>query len=153
MRTLTLGGFLNREREFRARLNTYYAEIRDTTSDNGVRLLTYHLASHRGRHDFALNNLPHETVEHALKASFLCITPVDPKMEFCLPSFPPATVKGNDLLEEAIDRQSGLASRYRFMQTKSSDKDVQAVLTALVKVKDRDIDLMKQMLAMHYFDK
>ncbi len=153
MATLTLGAFLDLELAFKKRLNKYYAEVRDHTPDNGIRLLTYHLARDRGRLPVALDDLPKKTLEHARKTAFICDEPFDPQVEHGLPTSNPATVKGTELLEDAIRRQGKLASRYRFILTHSSDENVRAVLAALIQVKERDIGLMKKMQAMHYFDK
>lgn len=153
MKILTLGDFLDRELAFRKRLNAYYAKIRDRTEDNGIRLLTYHLGRDRGRHAIALSNLPRETIDHARKAAFVGEEPFDPKVERRLPAFDHATVTGNDLLEDAVSRQSRQALRYRILLTQFSDEAVRIVLAALVHVKERDIDLMKKMQTMHYFDR
>ncbi len=153
MTPLTLGSFLDREQAFNARLNTYYAKIRDAAADNGIRLLTYHLARDRHRQTLALENLPPETVERARRSPFICETPYTPKADHRLPSFPPATVKAEALLADALSRQVRRLSRYRFMLAQTADGDVRAVLAALVHLKERDIDLMQQLQAMHYFDK
>jgi hypothetical protein len=149
----TLGDFLDRELAFKTQLNSYYAEIRESTADNDTRLLTYFLASNRTRHTSALKTLSPETIEHARKSFFVCDEPFDLEALLRVPTFPPATVKGDELVNDAISQQSALASRYRLILAQATNEDVKAVLSALIQVKERDIDLMKQMLAMHYFDK
>jgi hypothetical protein len=153
MTALTLGEFLDKDLAFKARLNDYYAKIRDGVSDNGIRLLTYHLARGRNRHAVTLDDIPRETVHQARKTPFLYEAPFTLRSEFKLPGFEPATVTANDLIKEALHRQSRLAGRYRFIFTRSSHEAVRTVLPPLVRGEERDIELLTKMLAMGYFDR
>lgn len=153
MAKLTVGEFLDKNLAFKNRLTSFYAEIRDQTQDNAIRLLTYHLAKGKTRQAVALENLPPETIHQARKVQIALDEPFNPKKKHRLPDFEPATVNGNDLIGEAIARQGKLASQYRFILAQTRHEDVRAVLTALVLMEERDIELLKKMLAMRYFDR
>lgn len=153
MTTLTLGDFLDRELAFRTRLNAYYAGVREGAADNGVRLLTYCLAGHRGRLAAALAGLPAGTAARAREAPFLCGGPYDPEAELRLPAFRPDAASGAELAEDAAVRQGRLAARCRFMLARSPGGDARAVLEALARVAERDAGLMRQLLSARYFEK
>jgi hypothetical protein len=47
MAIVSIGDILDKAAEFERILEKYYIEIRDNTSNNGVKLLTYYLSRHR----------------------------------------------------------------------------------------------------------
>lgn len=151
MAIVTVGELLDRGKDFEARLEKYYAEIRDRSSDNGVRLVTYYLARHRRHQEIAMADLPPETLQHVRKVELKFDVPFDPAEEFRIPHFKPEEIKGDELIELAVNYDRDLISLYRSILAQPVNDAVRSVLEALIRVEERDLVMLKKMLAMHYF--
>ena len=75
----------------------------------------------------------------------------DPEKNFHLLKAPPKTVAGDQLLQAAIGYNGELTALYRAILEQPVDDNARPVLEALLRVEERDIVMLKKMLAMHYF--
>lgn len=151
MAVLTVGEFLDRGRDLEARIDAYYAEIRDRSTDNDVRLVTYYLARRRRHQEKAMEGLDPDRLQQVREVELTFDAPLDLAARVRLPDLAPETVKGDELIQAAVSYGSEWASLYRSILARPLNDDVRAVLEALIQVEERDIVMLKKMLAMHYF--
>lgn len=151
MAIVTVGEILDRARDFEAQLERRYAEIRDCSQDNGVRLVTYYLARHRRHQDQALAGLDAALIAHVRAVELKFDTPFDVSSRLRFPELAPETVTGDELIEAAIGYDGELVALYRRVLDQPLNDEVRAVIEALIRVEERDIVMLKKMLAMHYF--
>lgn len=151
MAIVTLGELMDRGRAFETRLAEYYAEVRDRTTDNGVRLLTYYLARHRRHQDEALESLTPAMAKRVRKVELKFDVPLEDATSFRLPPFDPAAATGDELIRAAIAYDTELVEFYRSILAQPANDEVRGVLEALIRFEERDIVMLKKMQAMHYF--
>lgn len=151
MAIVTVGAVLDRVRDFEAQLTEYYAEIRDCSTDNGVRLLTYYLARHGRRREAQLALLDPALLDSLRELELNADQPLVVAGELRVPDVAPAAVKGDDLLASASQYDRELIVFYRAILEQSEDRDVQAALEVLIRQEEGDIAMLNKMLAMRYF--
>ncbi len=151
MAIVTVGEVLDRGREYEERLAAMYAKVRDLSPDNGVRLLTYYLARQRRHQEMALAGIDRQTLRQVRSVELKFDVPFDPDAEFNLPDIVPETVRGDELIKIAVRHDDTLVGLYRAILEQPVKADARAVLEALIRVEERDLVMLKKMLAMHYF--
>lgn len=151
MAIVTLGDLLDRGREFEVSLETYYGSIRDRSRDNGVRLLTYYLARHRRHQEETLAEYDKSLIDRLRKVEIRHDVLADPNRQFQLPDTTYEEVTGAELLGAAARHDQTLIDLYRAILKQPIIDEVRAVLEALIRVEERDIVMIKKMIAMHYF--
>lgn len=150
MAIVTVGDVLDRAQDFELQLERYYAAIRDQSSDNGVRLLTYYLARHRRHQEAALAEQDPDVVHRVRTVELRFDIPLNPPRTLPFSQTPEA-IRGETLLEMAIEHDSNLVAVYRAILDQPVGDDVQSLLEVLIRMEERDIVMMKKMQAMHYF--
>jgi rubrerythrin len=151
MAGVTVGALLNRARRFEIRLEQFYRRVRDKSADNSVRLLTYYLARHRQHQELALQGLDPRLRERLRK------TQLDESVDFTsFERFPllgkaPEKTAGPDLLEAAIRYDEALVDLYRRLLNYPLDDEARAAIEAMIRIEERDMVMLKKMLAMRYF--
>lgn len=151
MAIVTLGELLDRGRELEIRLETYYAEIRDQATDNGVRLLTYYLVRHRRHQEQTLSGLNAETLRHMRSVELKFDAAPDHATQCPAAGDTTETVRGDAMIETAIRHDETLVALYRSVLAQPLNDEVRGVVESLIRVEERDIVMLKKMLAMHYF--
>ncbi len=151
MAIITIGEVLDRIRDFEIRLEAFYAQIRDNATNDGVRLLTYYLARHRRHQDQALKEADAQTLRHVRMVELKFDVLSDASVKLRIPDISPAKATGDELIEAAIYYDTELVRIYRAILSQPLGDDVRAILEALIHVEERDIIMLKKMLAMHYF--
>ena len=148
---VTVGELLDRAEGFEKRLESYYVAIREQSQNNGVRLLTYYLSKHRRRLRGALGELDPAALQRVRRIELkhgddatLCDEPRPM-------SVPPAVVTGEELLASAVEHDSLLIALYKRIRQHQLIAEAQAFFDALIHVEERDIVMLKKMLAVHYF--
>lgn len=151
MAIVTIGEMLQRVERFEERLEQYYAFIRDHTRDNGVRLLTYYLSRHRRHVQEALKNYTPEEIECFKKIRLKYDVEFHPEKEFHIMKVPLEQVRGRDLLEAAVAYDTQVIQFYRKILDQSMNPDAQEFVESLVRMEERDVVMLKKMIAMNYF--
>ncbi len=151
MAIVTLGELLDRARSFELRLESFYAEVRDRTPDNGVRLLTYYLSKHRRHQDLVFANFDAGRIASLRKAEFKHAIGFDPEERFRVPVISPDTVTGEMLLQAAGEYDQALINLYRTLLDQPLIDEIKDVLESLLRIEERDLVMLKKMQAMHYF--
>lgn len=153
MPTVTAGKLLDRCCEFEIRQEGYYAGIRDRSKDNSVRLLTYYLALHRRHREQALAAHGKLQVASLRKMKIKQAAAFEPGEWFRLFDTPPEQVGGVELLQAAGGYYQALLDLYRFMREQVLSDENRDVLESLIGAEERDVAMVKQMTAMHYFSR
>lgn len=152
MAIVTVGDLLDKAEAYEQRLETYYAAIRDESQDNGVRLLTYYLSKHRRHLRRALADLDKREVKRIRRIELKYADDLGLDKEPRPMATPPTEVKGEELLDAAVDHDTMLIGVYRrVLNEQGLIAQAQAFFEALVRVEERDIVMLKKMLAVHYF--
>jgi rubrerythrin len=142
---------LESAREFERRLEAYYAELRDRSTNDGARLLTYYLARHRKHLPEALESLPAPQLEG------LCRVRLQSEMpEFHLPGCfrgkdLPASASGDELLGVAIELVETLAAFYRSLAERLPEGEAHELAEELLHIEEVHLIELKKTKATHYF--
>lgn len=146
----TLGDLLDRCTEFEQRLEEFYAEIRDASKDNSVRLLTYYLNRHRWHIPGALSERTTAVLQE-IRDLPMPDGPADPTESFGLLATPVPEITGKALLNAAINYDSALLDLYSHVRKQKTSEDCKEVMQKLIKSEKKEIGMLKKMLEMHYF--
>jgi len=146
-----IGGLLDRARDFEEKLVRYYAELRDESYDNGVRLLTYYLSRHRRHLQNALDDLNQSNIANIRKVKIKYDIDFNPENAFHVLGVPSSTLKGKDLLEAAIRYDEALVKLYKTMLENPLSTEASTFIETLIRVEEREIVMLKKMVAMDYF--
>jgi len=151
MAIVSIGDLLDRAGAFEERLAEYYAAIRDASKDDGVRLLTYYLSRHRRHLQQALKDFSAGEIERIRRVRLKYDIEFHPEREFHLMETPPREVKGQELLEAAAGYDTELISLYKKILQQPLNEEATAFVESLIHVEERDIVMLKKMVAMDYF--
>ncbi|HEB10900.1 MAG TPA: hypothetical protein ENI06_06770 [Spirochaetales bacterium] len=151
MAIISIEDLLNRAREFEERLEKYYASIRDESQDNGVRLLTYYLSRHRRHLEEALSDYSPEELSRIGRVKLKYDIEFYPEKVFHLMKTPPQEVKGRELLEAAVGYDTELVDLYKKILQQPLSTEAAVLIESLIRLEERDIIMLKKMIAMNYF--
>jgi predicted RNA-binding protein len=146
-----MADLLDRAREFEGRLESYYATLRDQSQDNGVRLLTYYLSRHRRHLQEALGDIGAADLERIRAIKLKHDVEFHPERDFRIITVPVEEVKGKDVLEAAVDYDGALVRLYQTILNQPIHEEAAELLRSLIKIEERDIVMLKKMIAMNYF--
>lgn len=151
MAIINIEDLLDRAREFEVRLEKYYASIRDESQDNGVRLLTYYLSRHRRHLEEALSDYNPEELSRIGGVKLKYDIEFYPEKAFHLMKTPPQEVKGRELLEAAVGYDTELVDLYKKILEQPLSTEAAVLIESLIRLEERDIVMLKKMIAMNYF--
>ena len=151
MAIVSIGDLLDRAGASEERLEKYYAALRDASKDDGVRLLTYYLSRHRRHLQEVLKDFSAGEIERIRSVRLKYDIEFHPEKEFHLIETSPREVKGQALLEAAAGYDAELISLYQKILRQPLNPEATAFVESLIRVEERDIVMLKKMLAMHYF--
>ena len=151
MAIVTVKELLDRASDFEKRLEQCYADIRDNSTDNGVRLLTYYLARHRRHLDQALSQLPAEAIRHVQKVEVKYDIDFHPEQDFHVIDTPATEIAAKELLECAVGYDEQLVQLYESLLGQPIGEEATEFVGALIRLEEKDLVMLKKMLAMNYF--
>jgi rubrerythrin len=149
MASVTINEILRRAQEFELHLESYYAQLRDNTEDNGVRLLTYYLSRHRRHLDRAFDCVDPATRRRIKEVLLNVEVPFNPRLEIM--KSPITEVHGPALLAAAVDHDSRLVNLYKAIADQPIGEEAGRFIESLVKLEEKDLVMLKKMIAMNYF--
>ena len=151
MSAVTVGDMLERVRGFERRLEVYYADMRDTTASDGVRLLTHYLARRRHHLRDALESYSPEQLEHIRRVR-LKYDDTDFSLQHSFEGTGlPAAAGGNELLDVAISLVETLIRFYRWMAGQPLGHEAGGLFESLLHIEERHVVELKKIRAMDYF--
>jgi len=151
MTSVTIAELLARASDFEARLERCYAEIRDATRDNGVKLLTYYLSRHRRHLAQALEGLDALKIGRINRVRLKFDVDLDSSLASSLLGHPAETITSAELLAAAVDVDSTLIDLYTGILAQPVGPDAAPLFESLVKIEERDVVMLRKMIAMNYF--
>ena len=151
MAIVSIKDMLDRAADFEKRLERYYSEIRDRSTNDGVRLLTYYLSRHRRHLEQALANYSAADLEHIYHVQLKYDIDYHPEQTFHMMKTVPELAKGADLLEAASEYDMELVGFYRKILEQPLSSEAAALIESLIRVEEKDIVMLKKMVAMDYF--
>ncbi|UCF96059.1 MAG: hypothetical protein JSV89_12835 [Spirochaetaceae bacterium] len=146
-----IADLLDRAQEFEDKLERYYADLRDQSQDNGVRLLTYYLSRHRRHLQEALENVSATELAHLRGIKLKYDVEFHPEKDFHIMELPPEHVKGKDVLEAAVAYDEQLVNLYKSILNQQLPQEATELLESVIRIEERDIVMLKKMIAMNYF--
>ncbi|MBN2552472.1 MAG: hypothetical protein JXB06_06865 [Spirochaetales bacterium] len=146
-----MADLLDRARDFEDRLESYYATLRDQSRDNGVRLLTYYLSRHRRHLQEALGNLCTGDLQRLRAIKLKHDVEFHPERDFRTMRTPVERVKAKDVLEAAVEYDAALVRLYQSILDQPVHEAAADLLRSLIRIEERDIVMLKKMIAMNYF--
>ncbi len=149
MASVTIEEILKRAQEFELQVESFYANLRDTTNDNGVKLLTYYLSRHRRHIERALDTVDADELQRVRAVRLKVDVPFEPAAE--LMSASPETIDGAALLSMAIEYDGRLIDFYTRVGEQAVGEHAGTLIESLVKLEEKDIVMLKKMAAMNYF--
>ena len=151
MTILSVGELIKRAKKFEIRIEKYYAAIRDETEDSGVKLLTYYLCRHRRHIRHALEDFDSREVAKICAELLMYAVEFKPEKKFHVLNIKPHDIKGHELIECAITYNEDLIKLYKNIIKQPISKEAKLFFESLVCIEEKDIVMLKKMLAMHYF--
>jgi len=142
---------LDRALEFEKQLENYYAEIRDTTQNEGVRLLTYYLSRHRRRLQQAIDQVHKNTIEHLFTIKFKYDVKFAPEKDFHPLNKSMLEIQGRELLEAAVNYDLQLTELYKKILEQPMNSEASTFVDSLIRMEEKDVVMLKKMIAMNYF--
>ena len=151
MSIVSIGELVERARDFEGRLERYYAELRDKTPNNGVRLLTYYLSRHRRHLEEVMKGFEDRVLERIFNVRLKYDIDFNPDERFHIIKKPIEEITGNELLKAACDYDEELVDLYKSILEQPIGEEARAFVEGLRRLEEKDIVMMKKMIAMDYF--
>jgi len=147
----TIGDLFDAAAEFEKRLVQFYADLRDKSEDNNIRLLAYYLSRHRKHLSEVM-----DTCDPALAAEIRSTILEDsvsfhPYKDFYIIGKPIKEIEGSELIDAAIHYDSSLLTLYKMILDIPIFEKAKGKFESLIKTEKRDISLLRRMKEMHYF--
>ena len=141
---------LRRAGDFEHQLMTYYLDLAEHTTREGVRLLTDYMARHRRRLSEALGRFPAEDYGR-ISALPLRYEPVSVECDHFKERVLPPDATAAEVLDIAIEFDECLISLYKQVAQQDVEPEVRELFESLVRREERDEIMLKKMRAMDYF--
>ena len=151
MAIVQLGELLDRACQFEDRLASYFAALRDQSPDNGVRLLTYYMSRHRRHQRDVLSQLTPDLLKHIREIEVRHDITFQPETAFHALKIPHAEITGKQFLDAAVRYNETLVAIYRQILDEPVNEEARKVIESMIHVEERDMVMMRKMMAMHYF--
>jgi hypothetical protein len=147
MAIVSVGDLLDRAATFEQELEEYYTVIRDVGTNEGAKLLTYHLSKHRRHLQEALSDFNDDKI--ALIRSIKLKYDIEFKLK--IDKADPEDIKGQDLLEGASNYDAELIHLYKEIIQQPLSPEAITLFETLIRIEERDIVMIKKIIAMNYF--
>ena len=151
MAIVNIDELFKRAESFEHRVERYYAQIRDETESNGVRLLTYYLAKHRRHLEQVLKDFETAAVAKVKEVKLKYDVDFSPEHEFRLFEKEAKSIGSQELLDTAAAYDASLIALYKKILSQPIGEEAALIFENLVRVEEKDIVMIKKMIAMNYF--
>ncbi len=151
MAQTTVGEMLDKAQNFEHRLESYYADLRDRATKDGIRLLTYYLVRHRRHLPKVISSYSADQMSRIRKI----------RLKYEGPSFDTGTlfqgkelsptVSGKELLDVSIQFVEELMHFYSWLAEQRLGEEGTGLFQNLLKVEETHVVELKKTRAMNYF--
>ncbi len=150
MSVTTLGDMLDRIQDFERRLKALYANIRDRTTNDGTRLLTYYLARHRRHLPSALESCSSSQIEKIRRTPLKYDGPeFEPRSRLEGVELPTSAV-ANEVLDTAVELVETLTAVYRWIADRQLGDEASLLFGSLLKIEMSHLIELKKIRAVDY---
>lgn len=150
MSVTTLGDMLDRVEDFERRLVALYSNVRDRTTNDGTRLLTYYLARHRRHLPTALKSCTSSQIEEIRRTPLKYDGPdFEPRSLLDGVELPPS-VTANEVLDTAVALVQALTAVYRWMAYRQLGEEASLLFNSLLKIEETHLVELKKIRAVDY---
>lgn len=147
----TLGDFLDELKRLEKRIDRRHAIIRDATSDNNVKLLTYFLRLH-ARRVARCTGAVLQWDPQALRTAVLPPTfAFSPRETLAILKTPPAEITGAQLLHSTARYHTQLLDAITAIRLHSSRGKVRCLLSDVIRLERQTLQMLRRMMKIHYF--
>lgn len=148
---LRIGDVLRRAADFESGLERLYARVRNESTDNGVRLLTYYLARHRNHMKRALGDFRLHEIDSICSEEIDCETELRAVHRMRIKGIESKKICGRELLECAVSHDEALINLYGAILQQPLSERAADLFRSLKLLEENDIVMLKKMIAMNYF--
>ncbi|MHC4502562.1 MAG: hypothetical protein ACYTFI_04580 [Planctomycetota bacterium] len=150
MSVTTLGDMLDRVEDFEQRLVALYSSVRDGTTNDGTRLLTYYLARHRRHLPAALKSCTSTQIEEIRRTPLKYDGPdFEPRALLDRVELP-ASATANEVLDTAVALVQTLTAVYRWMAYRQLGDEASLLFNSLLKIEETHLVELKKIRAVDY---
>ncbi len=151
MGIITIAEVLERVNEFERILAEFYANLSQTSTREGVRLLTDYMSRHRQRTLEALAKLPTKQMRHIRRIP-LRYDPQGGADKHCFEGVDlPPDATAAEVLDTAIEFDEDLIRFYRHVLQHTGNREIKELFESLIRREQNDEIEMKKIKAMDYF--
>lgn len=151
MAIVNLGSFLDEIATFEQAAEQYYADLRDRTSNDGVRLLSHYLARRKQHLPHAVSLIKPQVLEETRRFPVLLSEDQVPGPEFFAEHRLDDAAAGAQLLSKAIIFTETLFNLYEKMVEMIPSGPAHGLFRTLTVIEHRAVVELKKILAMDYF--
>ncbi len=151
MSIVSIGDLVDRAGKFERKLESYYSDIRDKSLNKGVRLLTYYLSRHRRHLEEVIKGFNNEAITRIFNVRLKYDINFNPDDNFDLIEKSIEEITGNELLKEACAYDEELVKLYKNILKQPLGEEAKLFIEGLLRLEEKDIVMMKKMIAMDYF--
>ncbi len=151
MAQLNVGAMLDKAQDFEHRLESYYADLRDRATRDGIRLLTHYLARHRRHLPRALLSYSPDQIERIRSMYLKYEGPAFNVEEIFKGKELPPAVSGKDLLDVAIGFVEELIRFYAWLAEQRLGEEGVGLFKNLLKIEESHVVELKKTRATDYF--
>jgi len=151
MAVSNVGDVLDRVQELERRQIEMYAVIRDSATDDGVRLLTHYLARHKRHLPEAFSCFSPDQMKQIRRTPVLEEDVAIDADHYFKGKTISADIKADTLLDCAIEYIQKLLDCFHHMSHQSLGEETLTLFDSLYKIEVKDIVELKKIKAMHYF--
>ena len=151
MSVLHVKDVLARAKDFEARLECYYADIRDRSTNDGVRLLTQYLVRHCRRLPKALLSYSESDLKHIQDVLLKYdLTQFDPNIIFVGKELP-ADASAEQLIGKSLEFLKCIDQFYTVVADLHLGNEASGLFLCLHQLAERDAIELNKIKATHYF--
>jgi hypothetical protein len=149
---MTVGEIFRDIEQFEDRLQQYYAEVRDKTREDDLRLLTYYLATRRRHTKKAFTSVSEATGARVKDTRLEDGPGFEAEHGRAILGLSPESVGAVELLNMAVDHCREQIGLYGTLTELWPDGDeARDILVRLKELEEADIKIMRDMIKMDYF--
>lgn len=147
----TIGDLIDLISQLEVRHEDYYAKVRDNSTDNDARLLSYYLIRQYRYFRSQLKEAGSKKVQSIRKRQLRKKILVFPEKWLDIMNIAPSQITGRNLLDAAIKNSRKLIALYRNILKHPLAKDASLLVNTLLILEKKESVNLKKMLSMNYF--
>ncbi len=137
--------------DFEEKLTDRYADLRDKTENNGVKLLTFYLSRHRKHLKKAMGDVDKDTLKRIKKIKIKYDIELDSKEKSYITDTDPKDIDSKGLMEAAVEYDLQIIDLYKKIIAQSISDEAKSFFEICIRIEEKDVVMIKKMIATNYF--